>query len=297
MNYIEEINKFRKYMILNPLPANAQSLWYLLMDINNKCAWAEWFRASNIRLAKELCLSEKTIRNLRKTLVESELIIYISQQRKKESGLYKMVTMSGKVVGNDTQTAVIITAESESDAQTAVTITAESESDVQTAVTITAELETAVIDTAVLEENQKTAVTVTNITKRSSNSSSTTTMESDFLDVIKFFNENIREITPYEESEIKNWNDEFTNEILIKAIKISIENDKRTMKYICGILRNWSSMNLKTISEIDASMKVHTSNRNATNVTQLNSHKKIHNFNERPKYSNDELEKKLGIKK
>ncbi len=96
---------------------------------------------------------------------------------------------------------------------------------------------------------------------------------------------------------IKNWSNEFSNEILIKAIEISIENDKRNMKYICGILRNWSSSNLKTICDIDASMKKFTSGRNGTNVTQLASHKKIHNFDERPKYSNDELEKMLGVKK
>ena len=80
MNYINEINGFRKYLTTDPLAANAQSLWYLLMHINNTCGWIEWFKVSNSRLANELCVSDKTIRNIRAVLVEKGIILYQSQQ-------------------------------------------------------------------------------------------------------------------------------------------------------------------------------------------------------------------------
>ena len=38
MNYIEEVNSFYEWIRFKPIPAGAQALWHLLMNINNGCA-------------------------------------------------------------------------------------------------------------------------------------------------------------------------------------------------------------------------------------------------------------------
>jgi len=315
MNYINEINGFRRHISLHPLAANAQAMWYILMHINNTCGWKEWFSVSNSRLASELQISEKTVRNIRGILVERGLIFYESQQRKKNSGMYKMISFSSILLCNHDETAVTITAELENEAETAVTITAESENNdktavnispelktaVKTAVNVSPDLQTAVTITAESGENQKTAVTVTDINKHSSYIYSSTTTEINFSDVVNFFNTNIREITPYEENEFKNWSNEFSYDLIIEAIKISVEQDKRNIKYINGILRNWSEKNLKTLDDVEKHTKNFASERKLKIVSKQNhtqkQSNKFHNFSQRDQLTKDELEKKLGIKK
>ncbi len=330
MNYINEINGFRKYLTTDPLAANAQSLWYLLMHINNTCGWIEWFKVSNSRLANELCVSDKTIRNLRAVLVEKGIILYQSQQRKKNSGLYKMVSFSHILDHESTKTAVMVTAELENESKTAVMVTAELENESKTAVMVTAESEnedkTAVIDSPVSEtavktavidsaesetavtvtaesvKKQKTAVTVTDINKRycCSNKITTTIRDDDFKTLIDFYSKNIRPITPYEGEELKSWLEHFPTDVILHALKTAVENGAGSIKYVNGILRNWLTKNLMTLDAVnDDQRKFEASKQknNPSNVVDMKPKNKFHNFDQREKYSNDELERKLGIKK
>ena len=330
MNYINEINGFRKYLTTDPLAANAQSLWYLLMHINNTCGWIEWFKVSNSRLANELCVSDKTIRNLRAVLVEKGIILYQSQQRKKNSGLYKMVSFSHILDHESTKTAVMVTAELENESKTAVMVTAELENESKTAVMVTAESEnedkTAVIDSPVSEtavktavidsaesqtavtvtaesvKKQKTAVTVTDINKRYCCSNKTTTIiRDDFKTLISFYSKNIRPITPYEGEELKSWLDHFPSEVILHALKTAVENGAGNIKYINGILRNWLNKNLLTMDAVNADQRNFEESKQKvtqSKVVDMKSKNKFHAFDQRESnMTNDELERKLGIRK
>lgn len=63
-------------------------------------------------------------------------------------------------------------------------------------------------------------------------------------------NEFCRTISPVEYEKIKEWQEWYSNDIILYAIKISILNNKKTFSYINGILKNWKSCNYKTLEEI-----------------------------------------------
>jgi hypothetical protein len=71
------------------------------------------------------------------------------------------------------------------------------------------------------------------------------------------------------------------------------------MNYMHKAIETLFTQNIKTIPEYEnhlanRSKNTSTDNKNTKKQPATN---KFHNFNQREKYSNDELEKKLGIKK
>lgn len=50
MKYITQINLFNQWLETNYLTANAQLLWYKLMNLFNKTGWADWVQVDNLRL-------------------------------------------------------------------------------------------------------------------------------------------------------------------------------------------------------------------------------------------------------
>jgi hypothetical protein len=114
MNYIKEINAFRNYLKTNPLEAITQALWYVIADYHNSCNWERWITIDNSRLMAELSISEKTLIKHRNKLIQAGLLEYKSQQRKKGSGRYKLLSFEFGEVGffeTASQTAGNITAD------------------------------------------------------------------------------------------------------------------------------------------------------------------------------------------
>lgn len=70
-----------------------------------------------------------------------------------------------------------------------------------------------------------------------------------FQNVSKFYEENINLLTPYTSKILEDFTDELGEELVIYAMQISIENNKRTISYIKAILNNWSKANIKTLAE------------------------------------------------
>lgn len=54
-----EINAFERMMRKAPLSANAQLLWYKLMNFDNLLHWEQWFSIDNDRLVKIGCIGSK----------------------------------------------------------------------------------------------------------------------------------------------------------------------------------------------------------------------------------------------
>lgn len=71
----------------------------------------------------------------------------------------------------------------------------------------------------------------------------------DLQDVIDFYNNNIGFITPYILELLQDYANELGNEIVIYAMKISVEANKKTIQYIKAILNNWKNAGIKTLIE------------------------------------------------
>lgn len=91
MNYLKEINGFMRWLETTELKPTTQALWFHLMDINNGCTWKEWFTVPNSRLYSRLGVSEKTMIEHRKILIEHGRIEY--KPKGKSAGSYRIVSL------------------------------------------------------------------------------------------------------------------------------------------------------------------------------------------------------------
>nr|WP_326149469.1 DnaD domain protein [Bacillus safensis] len=80
-----------RWLETSPLKPTTQAMWLQLMDINNGCSWREWFTVSNTTLVARLNVSEKTVLEHRKILVEAGRIEYIPQGKK--AGRYRIISL------------------------------------------------------------------------------------------------------------------------------------------------------------------------------------------------------------
>ncbi|RST66853.1 DnaD domain protein [Bacillus pumilus] len=91
MNYLKEINGFMRWLETTELKPTTQALWFHLMDINNNCAWKDWFTVSNSRLYSRLGVAEKTMIDHRKLLIKHGRIEY--KPKGKAAGSYRIITL------------------------------------------------------------------------------------------------------------------------------------------------------------------------------------------------------------
>lgn len=68
-------------------------------------------------------------------------------------------------------------------------------------------------------------------------------------EIIDFYNNNIGLITPYGLEVLEDYTKEFGKDIVIYAMQISVEANKRTIRYIKAILNNWHKAGIKTLIE------------------------------------------------
>ncbi len=67
--------------------------------------------------------------------------------------------------------------------------------------------------------------------------------------IIDFYNNNIGAITPHGLEILQDYLKEFNADIIIYALQISVEANKRNIQYIKAILNNWSKAGVKTLVE------------------------------------------------
>lgn len=70
-------------------------------------------------------------------------------------------------------------------------------------------------------------------------------------EIIEFYNENIGLITPYGTEILSDYAKEMSADLIILAMKKSVEANIKTIKYIKGILNNWSKRGIKTVLEAE----------------------------------------------
>lgn len=65
--------------------------------------------------------------------------------------------------------------------------------------------------------------------------------------IIDFYNENIGLITPYGVEVLGDYSKDMPTDLIIYAMQISVESNKRTIKYIKAILNNWQKAGIRTL--------------------------------------------------
>lgn len=79
--------------------------------------------------------------------------------------------------------------------------------------------------------------------------------EKDVAEITKCFEENIGLITPATAELLFDYLEDMDKELIIKAIKIASINNKRTGRYIQGILNDWKRKGLKTLLDVENEQK------------------------------------------
>lgn len=102
MNYLSQLQAFRDYQMFETKLSSGQiALWHALMQINNKCAWIEWFTAANQTLETLSGSSRSAINKNRNVLKQLGLIDFRSNGKKATS--YKVCVL---YTSNSTQDSV-----------------------------------------------------------------------------------------------------------------------------------------------------------------------------------------------
>lgn len=70
-------------------------------------------------------------------------------------------------------------------------------------------------------------------------------------EIIEFYNNNIGMITPFGAEILSDYAKEMSADLIILAMKKSVEANIRTIQYIKGILNNWSKKGIKTVLEAE----------------------------------------------
>ena len=95
MNFLKQITIFHDRTVTMQLSANAQALYYTLLNINNKCAWIENFTVANTLLCAMLGISPSSLIRAREELIKKELIIYKNGNGNK-AGKYHIIELEAQ---------------------------------------------------------------------------------------------------------------------------------------------------------------------------------------------------------
>lgn len=67
--------------------------------------------------------------------------------------------------------------------------------------------------------------------------------------IVKFYNANIGLITPYEFEILNSYRADFSDDVIIYALQLQVENKASGISYTKAILNNWKKGNIKTLLE------------------------------------------------
>lgn len=70
-------------------------------------------------------------------------------------------------------------------------------------------------------------------------------------EIIRFYEENIGAITPYEFNLLDSYRSDFSDDIIIYALKLQVEAKATSIKYAKAILNNWQKKNIKTLLDAE----------------------------------------------
>lgn len=119
------------------------------------------------------------------------------------------------------------------------------------------------------EKHMENANANENININKNNSKVNDSCVNDLQVIIDFYNENIGLITPYGLEILSSYAEEMNQELIILAMKKSVEANKRTIQYIKAILNNWSKQGIKTVLDAEQEDRKFRDKNNKTEKREL----------------------------
>ncbi|MGG3521909.1 DnaD domain protein [Bacillus pseudomycoides] len=87
--------------------------------------------------------------------------------------------------------------------------------------------------------------------------------------VFTFYEQNFGSLSSYAAEELSEWVTDLSEELVLKAIQIAYENNKRTLAYVKGILRDWHGKGYTKLSEVEeAAAKFRKKESSVVNETE-----------------------------
>ncbi|MBC8590641.1 DnaD domain protein [Wansuia hejianensis] len=217
MNYIREINAFYDLVQLKQLSTGQIALWHALMQINNKCAWIEWFNVPNLTLELTSGLSRKGIYNARNILKQHGIIDFKTNGKKATS--YKLISLQ-HITHDSTQdsTQGKNLLQDITQGTTQGTTHSTTQDTTQDSATLNKLNETKLKETITSSVSQEDVSLIVNQFQQNGFGTINFTVKESLLELL--------EVYPVE------W--------IVGAMKVAVESNKRSLRYVRGILENWN---------------------------------------------------------
>jgi len=231
MNYLSQLLAFRDYQLFETKLSSGQiALWHALMQINNKCAWIEWFTTTNQMLETLSGLSRSGINKNRNVLKQLGLIDFRSNGKKATS--YKVFKL---YTSDSTQESVQDNIHTSDSAQRST-------------------------QRSVQGSTQRSGTLIKHKEKRKEKQ---ITIVDSLRDVVDFYEQNgFGIMSPFTLEKITKWIDDFKDiespepeKLIIKALEISVDSNVHNWGYAEAILKGWETKKLLTVKDIEIAQK------------------------------------------
>ena len=224
MSYIDEINKFHRYLRTSDLPPSARLLWFVLMDVANSTGWKPTFNVSMSTLVAGTGLSPTSIKRARKELRKAGLI-QVQSRRGRQSSVYQVISLAGQFAGQyGPQKEFVDRVVGQIGPQCGP--------------------QNDEIDRVVgqigpqcgpIHREDKT------IYRQDETKTTTAVADTEYQELVKLFSKNVHPITPIEAQKLEADLSDYGDTWVKAAIEEAVLNGVPKMSYIEGILKGWKA--------------------------------------------------------
>jgi DnaD/phage-associated family protein len=252
MNYLKELNGFREWLLSNDLPANAVSLWYTLMSINNAARWKKQFNAPNAIVRQLSGLTKQGLLDARKRLKEEGLITFENGKRG-QAAVYEMISRTGMTdhTGDQLQDESTYQSNDPSHAKSTYQSVDQSSAESLGVSPDQSQGESLGEFQPVLKEKYK------EIQERRKEDEHTRPL-------LTIYEQNIGKLGPVVQEELMQWVALVGEPIVVEAIKQATKYGGRTFSYLEKVLQEWKAANLTTLDAVQAYERQNHVRRNNT---------------------------------
>ncbi|MFQ3544404.1 DnaD domain protein [Halobacillus rhizosphaerae] len=240
MNYIKECNMFFDQLELNQLSSSSVSLWFILLQYHNKSGWKDEFSVPASALKLKAGLSEGSFQRARKELMEKGLLTYKSMGRNL-AAVYQMIS-------REAQFSQSMEEQKTREVDEGANLKAEPVSQQ------TVNMEEQAEEVSVEQVMEQLEGKVEPLFKQKESKKEKTKPLHD-LDACRFYETNFGDLTPFVGDKIMGWCSELSEELVIEAMKIALQQNKRFFQYCEGILKRWQGLGIKGIEDTELNVR------------------------------------------
>lgn len=247
MNYIKELNAFHTKNIFDPLSSSAVALWSALMYFNNLCGWKKEFSVAASQLQTQAGLKATSFKDARKELQQAGRIL-VTSRGSNRAAMYQMVSQQMTFeLNNDndfpSNSPVVTQPEQHSD-QPQETPLGESSSQ--------RSLNDCTTNNDTSHNNDYNADHTTDPFFKQKDIKQNTNQTTTGADAVRFYQDNFGMPTPFISEDIIGWINDVSEPLVLHAMTLALEQDKKTWRYVKGILRAWAKKGITTLEAAKA---------------------------------------------